>query len=256
MEKEYGAQILKRGARRVELTDAGQILYEKARLICSLEEMARDEMNACLRGNRGTLRLGVTPSYPDAFLESLLTGFYSLHPHVVYEIYEASSDQVMDLLVSSIIEIGVIRTPAYINPMFRSYGAVGEKLMAVFHEDNPWLSPKLKAVPVKLLQGVPLSVSRGFKAKVIEICGDAGFAPVLLSVASSRPTTLMWARQAKAVGLVTAASGQEPETDGLICRPLTGGDMSAKRSFAMLKEHKLSAVAQAFLDFAAARIAL
>ncbi|MDR2007321.1 MAG: LysR family transcriptional regulator [Acidaminococcales bacterium] len=255
MEKEYGAQILKRGARRIELTDAGQILYEKTRLICSLEEMARDEINACLSGNRGTLRLGFTPSYPDSFMEGLLTGFYSLHPHVVYEIHEASSDQIMDLLVSSIIEIGIIRTPAYINPMFKSYGAVGERLVAVFHKKSPWLSPKIKTVPVKLLQGVPLSVSRGFKAKVMEICGDVGFAPVLLSVSSSRPTTLMWVRNAKAVGLVTAGCAQELETDGLCCRPLTGGDMSTKRSFAILKEHNLSAVAQSFLDFAAAETA-
>ncbi|MDR3349163.1 MAG: LysR family transcriptional regulator [Acidaminococcales bacterium] len=252
MEKEYGAQIFQRGARRIKLTDAGQILYEKAKLICSLEEMAHDEISACLLGNRGTLRLGLTPSYPDLFMEGLLSGFYSLHPHVAYEIHEASSDQIMDLLVSNIIEIGIIRTPAYINPMFRSYGAVSEQLVAVFHKENPWLSPKLKTVPIKLLQGVPLSVSRGFKAKVTEICGDAGFAPVLLSVSSSRPTTLMWARNAKAVGLVTAGSTREIETDGVCCRPLTGGDMSAKRSFAVLKEHKLSAVAQLFLDFAAA----
>ena len=254
MEKEYGAQIFKRGARRIELTDAGQILYEKARLICSLEEMAQDEINACLQGNRGTLRLGVTPAYPDSFLEGLLTGFYALHPHVVYEIHEASSDQVMDLLAGGIIEIGVVRTPAYINPMFKSYGAVGERLMAIFHKDGPWLSPKLKTVPVKLLEGVPLSVSRGFKAKVIEICGDAGFVPILLSVSSSRPTALMWAHNAKAVGLTTAGAARELETGGLICRPLTGGDMSAKRSFTILKEHRLSAVAQSFLDFAAARI--
>jgi DNA-binding transcriptional LysR family regulator len=251
MEKEYGARILKRSARRIELTDEGRILYGKAKLICALEEMARDEISACRTGNRGTLRIGFTPSYPDLFLEEILTGFNLWQPRVIYEIHEASSDQIMELLRNNIIEVGVVRTPAYINPVFKSYGAVKEQLVAVFHKSNPWLSPKLKTVPVKLLEGVPLSVSRGFKAKVLEICGDAGFSPSLFSVASSRPTTLLWVRNAKAVGLVTSPAASLLETGELCCRPLTGGDLSAKRSFAVLKEHRLSAITQKFLDFAA-----
>ena len=250
IEKELGTELLNRGARNIELTNAGQIFYNKAKIICSLDKMTQEEIRASILGNRGTLRIGFTPSYPDSFVEELLVDFSFLHPHIIYEIYEASSDQIMDMLENNIIEVGLIRTPSYINPIFKSYSAVKEQLMAVFHKDNIWLSTDEKSIPIARLDGVPLSISRGFKERVLEIFGEAGLSPNLLSVSTSRPTTLMWARQAKAVGLVTLASPKTVESETLCCRPLTGGDMSAKRSFAILKEHNLSSVARSFLNFA------
>ena len=252
LEAELGTPLLKRGSRKIELTNAGQIFYEKAKLICSLEETVFNEVKATILGNRGTLRLGLTASYPDPFSEDLLRDFSFLHPYVNYEIYEASSIEIMDMLKNNIIEVGLIRTPPHINPIFKSYKAIEEQLMAVFHKDNPWLSPELDVIPIMMLKNVPLSISRGFNKKILEIFSDAGFLPILLSICSSRPTTLMWARQLRAVGIVTVTSPLALETDMLCCRPLTGGDMSTKRSFAILKERSLSTVAQSFLNFVTA----
>lgn len=250
IEKAFGTQLLKRGVRNIELTNAGQIFYEKAKLICSIDEMAQNEINASILGNKGTLRIGFTSSYPDLFVDELLKDFASLHPHIIYEIYEASSDELMDLIKDNIIEVGIVRTPTYINPIFKAYKGIEEQLMAVFHKDNPWFSPAIKAIHIQQLQGIPLSISRGFNEKVVKIFSDAGFPPTLFSVCSSRPTTLMWARHNCAVGLVTTNSAKALESDILHCRPIIGGDMSARRSFTILKKHDLSSVAKSFLNFA------
>lgn len=250
LEEEFGTKLLTRGPRHVELTSAGKILYQKAKLIASLEEMVQNEIHSCILGNRGTLRLGLTLSYPDLFVENILEDFASLYPYVNYEIYEDSSDKLLELLKDNIVEVALIRTPSYVNPLFRSYKGVEETLMAVFHKDNPWLSPNLDSININLLKDVPLSVSRGFKQKVLDVFSDADITPVLLNVCTSRPTTIMWARMKKAVGLVTSTSANILETDILRCRPITGGDMSAKRSFTILKKHNLSSVAKSFLNFA------
>ena len=212
--------------------------------------MTQNEIQSCILGNRGTLRIGLTLSYPDLYVENLWEDFSSLYPHINYEIYEDSSDKLLNLLKDNIIEIALIRTPTHINPIFKSYNAVEETLMAVFHKDNPWLSSNLDTININLLRNVPLSVSRGFKQKVLDVFDDAGINPILLNVCSSRPTTIMWVRLKKAVGLVTTTSYKILETDILRCRPLTGGDMSAKRSFTTLKNHNLSSVAKSFLNFA------
>ena len=250
LEKNLGVQLFKRNVRRVTLTSAGQIFYEKAKLISSLDAMTQDELQANVLGNKGTLRIGFTPSYPDLFVEELFNDFSILYPNIIYEIHESSSDQVLNLLRNNIVEIGIVRTPTYINPIFKSYRAVEEQLMTVFHKDNIWISPNVESVHIQELKTVPLSISRGFAEKVTEIFSEAGFEPNLLNVCSSRPTTLMWARHNKAVGLVTTTSSKTLETDILVCRPLVGGDMSTKRSFAILKEHNLSSVAKSFLNFA------
>ena len=250
IEDEYGTILLKRGSRNVELTDAGQIFYERAKLICSMEDITQKEIQACIMGNKGVLRIGFTPSYPDLYVEEVFKEFALFYPKVIYEIHEASSDEILNLLKNEIIEIGIVRTQVHISPIFKSYKAIEEQLMAVFHKSNPWLSADVESIPLQKLQGVPLSISRGFKEKVREVFSDAGFVPTLFSICTSRPTTLMWARLAQAVGLVTTTSFKNLETDILCCRPLTGSDMTTKRTFAVLKEHNLSAVAKSFLSFA------
>lgn len=250
LEKQFGTPLLKRGTRNVELTAIGQMFYEKVKLICSLNNMLQEEVHSSILGNKGRLRIGVTLSYPDLFAEAVFQEFSSLYPEIVYEIHETSSDEIMNLLKNNIIEIGLVRTPSYINPIFKSYKGVEETLMAVFHKDNPWIPTNIDAIPIKMLKGIPLSISRGFQNKVFEICSEEGFSPNLLSISSSRPTTIMWARMMKAVGLITTTSHKILETDILRCRPLTGGDVLAKRTFTVLKKRELSSVAKSFLNFA------
>ena len=50
LEQEFGAPLLKRNARNVELTPAGEIFYEKARLICELNSSCHDEINSNILG--------------------------------------------------------------------------------------------------------------------------------------------------------------------------------------------------------------
>ena len=249
-EKEYGAKLLKRGARKIELTNAGQILYEKAKNICSLEELVKSEIKDCISGSRGTLHIGITPAYPDHFLFDLLLDFSEEYPEIKFDLFETSSDQILELLKNHIIEIGIIRTPTYINPIFRSYKTIVEHLMVVFHKDNPWFTKDMKSIYVSSLKNIPISISKGFKQKIIDICLEAGFMPNLRSVCSSRVIALMWATRGTTVSIVASAHQTEQETDNLICRPLIGGDTSTKRSFTILNGQKLSSVAQTFLNFA------
>ena len=248
-EKEYGAQLLKRGARHIQLTSAGEILYEKAKTICYLEDAAQKEIDACVSGHRGTLRLGLTPAYPDPYMSNLLLDFNQAYPHITYELFEANSNYIMEHVKNGVIEIGVIRTPTYIPPIFHAALSVEEQLMVVYRRENPWLSPDLDGVPIASLTGVPLSISYGFRKKITDMCLESGFSPYLLSVCSSRATALMWASRGTAVSIIVAGSSSDQENERFCCRPIIGKDMSTKRSFAILKERQLSAVARLFIDF-------
>ena len=44
LETAYGARLFYRGARKLELTDAGQILYQKAKWMIEVETAARNEI--------------------------------------------------------------------------------------------------------------------------------------------------------------------------------------------------------------------
>lgn len=249
LENEYGAQLLKRGARHIELTDAGQIFYEKAKTLCDLEDSTRKEIEDCVSGARGTLRIGFTPAPPDPFIYELLLNFREVYPQVNYEIHEANSDHAIQMLQEGTIEIGVIRFPS-ISPMIRVILAMNEQMTAVFHRNNPWLSPDLESIPLKLLDGIPLSMSKGFfHQKILVDCMVAGFKPNIFSICNSRAVALMWASRGSAVSIISSEPRADSPDNPMCYRPLQGSNMSTQRSFVVLKNKQLSITAQNFLDY-------
>lgn len=257
LEQEFGAPLLKRNARNVELTPAGEIFYEKARLICELNDSCHDEINSNILGSRGMLRIGLTISYPDPFAEDLLRDFSEQYPDINYDIREASSVQLLNLVKNNIIEIALIRKPLYVNPIFKLFNGIEENFMAVYHKNNPWIPADTETVPIQMLRGVPLSISYGLRERIEQMFNEAGFEPLILSVNSSRITTLMWTHFNKAVGIVTTNNFRNLETaPTAVCRPITGVNTKVQRPFAVLKNANLSSVARTFLDFISTRTAL
>lgn len=251
LENEFGTPLLKRNARNVELTTAGEIFYEKAKIICELNNICHDEIHTNIIGNRGKLKIGITISYPDSYIDDLFKDFSDLYPHITYDIREDASDRLMDLLRKGIIEVAFIRTPLHINPAFKSLGGIEENFMVVYHKNNPWLSQHVESISIQQLKNVPLSISHGFKERIAQMFNEAGFEPKILSINASRTTTLMWARLGKAIGLVTTNSFKNLEqTPNMICRPIKGINTVAKRSFVILKDANISAVTKSFINFA------
>lgn len=252
LEQEYGAQLVVRGPRSLALTDAGRIFYDKAKTICYLEDAIKKEINACTAGNRGTLWLGLTPAYPDPAIGDILLRFHERYPEISFEIIEANSGQIVELLENGVVEIGVIRTPIHVPLTLRPVFSIKERLMAVYDEDNPWLRAGKGELSVSALKDVPLSISQRFRKIIEEACLKAGFRANFLSVSTSRRTALMWAQRNAAVAIIVGreeAPHLSEEVAGFICRPLKGKDMRTKRSFAVQQNRRLSAPAETFLDY-------
>ena len=87
LENFFGARLLitERGSRKVILTEAGRLLYQKAKYICSLEDLAREEITSVQRGAAGTLRISVANSRSAPFIQRTLKAFCALYPEVNYE---------------------------------------------------------------------------------------------------------------------------------------------------------------------------
>ena len=73
MEQKYGTRLFFRGARRLELTDAGMILYQQAKRMCEIEQAAKNEIASGFSGQKGTLRFGVTPSLAGGKITDVLS---------------------------------------------------------------------------------------------------------------------------------------------------------------------------------------
>lgn len=256
MERELGADLLERSARRVTLTNAGKILYEKAKLILSLQDAAEKEIQACVCGSRGTVMLGATPAMPDALFSSILTSFRRENMDVLLDLYEMSSAAIIEMLKEGGIEVGLIRNYGEKNSQLTVWSAYEEHPTAVYKRGNPWLSSAILRVPIKMLRDVPLSVSRGFYQALKESCDEFQFEPSLISICTSRAATLLWAESGLGVAIVDE-SLNEPRDEGDLCfRPLNGKNMQAQRLLVTHEAHQPSAVAKTFLEYCRLRLEL
>lgn len=248
MEALFGAPLFKRNVRSMETTEAGMILYEKAKHIVLLEDAASKEISMCCNGFSGTLFLGITQVYPDPMIERIFQKFHQKNAHIKFEIFELTSTEIMELIKNGIIEIGIIRTfheiPVYLTPLYE----IPERLMVVGRKDTLWFPVKDK-IELFTLKDIPLAISRGFQTTITEACLRSNFTPNILSVSTSRNHALTWARNGDAVAIVTSDDPAAYESDTMFCRPLSG-EMMSRRTFAAQKDRTLSAVAARFLDFA------
>ncbi|KAA3400245.1 LysR family transcriptional regulator, partial [Akkermansia muciniphila] len=107
LEKELGARLLERTSRRQELTPAGQALYRQAKLMVSLENAVKQEVRDQRDGAAGTLRIALNPSTAITLLDGWLLEFAQCCPNVRYELYEVDSFEVVKLLESGVVDVGV-----------------------------------------------------------------------------------------------------------------------------------------------------
>lgn len=111
LEDELGVKLVERGSRNIKLTDAGLILYKRAKQILSLTKSTVDELKDFNQGTQGTLSIGTVSSSGASLLDSRLSIFHDKYPFINFEIYEGNTYELLEALTKGIIEIAIVRTP-------------------------------------------------------------------------------------------------------------------------------------------------
>ena len=157
LERELDAQLVRRGPRGVTLTEAGRILYERARRILAMATATAREVSSVGKGLTGTLCLAICDSAAGLAPGERLAELSSLAPDVSLEVRTGSVSEVLELVNSGIAEIGVVRTP-FSSQGLRVRYAPAEPLVAI-------MPPSLERgeeleVTLAQLEGVPLVCDR------------------------------------------------------------------------------------------------
>jgi len=111
IEEHYGAKPFKRGPRQIELTEAGRVLYQKAKHIVELEEEARGDICNSLHGSSGVLSIALPSASSAKLLSFMLRIFMEEWPDVQLSVHEPDSQGAADYVAAGLAEIGFIKTP-------------------------------------------------------------------------------------------------------------------------------------------------
>ena len=252
LEGYFGTKLIitTRGSKHLILTDAGKILYHKAKYICSLEDMARIEIDDISDGNRGTLRISAANSRSSIFIKTCLEPFHDLFPNVVYEIYEGSVNEQSQQLLSGITELGILSVPLIHQNDFEILFQREEDICAIFSKNSKFLTNigDKETVSIKDLASLPLCASAGCNLIMNKIFKAHNLKPNILSICTTRTAALQWAEDDYGVSLVPIEPGEDIGCH-FTCRRIEEADTELYKTVVKVKGRPLSVIARKFLKF-------
>lgn len=225
MEQKYGARLFFRGARRLELTDAGMILYQQAKRMCEIEQAAKNEIASGFAGNKGMLRVGVTPSIADGKVTDVLLTFAQKYPQTEIKYLEGSPADLCKMLQNGIIEVAVLKTMSEVPENVTLLATKDAPTVALYRVDAGFMQDVTgDSVTVSQLSGVPIAMEEMYQGPILAAFKAKDAALYLKSLSSSPSVSVKMARAGLAVALVSAYVPRNPESDGLTVKEISGGD--------------------------------
>jgi DNA-binding transcriptional LysR family regulator len=112
LETDLGVRLFDRSANRVALTRQGTILLRYAERIAALASEAEQELGVGIGQFYGELFLGVSTTIAQYVLPRLIGAFRDEHPRVQLSLHSGNTEEVVDLLLSGKVSVGLIEGPA------------------------------------------------------------------------------------------------------------------------------------------------
>ena len=157
LEDELGVQLFIRGKRHLELTEEGALLLRRAVQMQELADKTRQEIASLREGMTGTIYLSMVEGRAPFLAAQWIAGFREEFPLVRYNLWNGSSDDVLDRLHKGLADLAVIAAP-YDTEHLEGFSVGQEPWAAMLHPDHPLAKEPGEAIPLSCLVGEPLIV--------------------------------------------------------------------------------------------------
>lgn len=128
LEKELGARLFDRTNRSVRLTKAGEAFLPHARAALAATDRAADEVAATQGGLRGTVSIGMIPTFTVFDVVDVLRAYRAAHPEVTVRMRSGPSENLIDDVRTGTVDVALLGVPEG----FSTAGVVARRL-AVDH---------------------------------------------------------------------------------------------------------------------------
>lgn len=200
LESELGMQLVDRGSRKIRLTEAGQLLYERANQVLDLLQTTAAELKDLHEGYQGTLAIGTIASSGVTLLPGLIRDFHENHCHIKFDLREGDTHTILELLNNGIIEIGIVRA-IFDLACYNWIKLPSEPMIVAMVEKwNSW--PKKAAISLRELADKPLLVLRSNETLLRTCCQNLGFEPLILCLGDDVRSLLVLANEGIGLALV------------------------------------------------------
>lgn len=248
LEEEVNCSLLDRTGHRSTLTEAGQIVFDRAQNMLAQREDLVAELEE-LRGlKRGTLRLGLPPIGSDVLFAPAFAVYQQRYPSVKIQLIEHGGRHLQELLQAG--EIDVAGTLLPVSEASFAWKEIQREPIDVLISTTHPLAKKRQVQLAELADEAFLLFEEGFALNqvVLDACSRSGFTP---SVAA-RSNQLSFVVELVAVGLGVAflprMIARQRKHPGVKRIPLGDAAMEWRMALLWRRTSHLSFAAQAWVD--------
>lgn len=130
LEEELGVVLFDRIGKRIELTDAGQLIVTKAQQIVAEYQNMAAELDDLRNMKRGHLRIGLPPMVGASFFPNVIGKFHERYPDITIQLFEDGAKKVEHDVVEGLLDAGVAVLPT-LQEGLASFPFVEERLLLV-----------------------------------------------------------------------------------------------------------------------------
>jgi DNA-binding transcriptional LysR family regulator len=229
LERELGYPLFDRSRRPIELTAAGQALFEHSRSVFAAVDAALRDARRAGAGHSGRLSIGYPQSLAYSGLSGLLRAFRERSPEVAIEVREMPPGEQIEALKRGDLDVGFVRTPLH-EPELASENIRNEKLVLALPVDHRLAIRErvaLSAVAGEPFVFFPRARGPGFFDFLMGFCRDSGFSPHIVQEA---PQIDVLALVAAGFGLsILPDSVREFRRADIVLRPIIGSPTTELR---------------------------
>lgn len=155
MEQEFGFSLFVRSRHGVSLTTTGESVLGLIQDIVKKEDRLNQRIAELNSLDKGHVRLGIFNSMCK-HLPELIQNFNKKYPHITFEIFQGSYEDIIDWLKTGIVDIGFLSKT--VNPGFPFYEIFSDPLMCILRKGTQTQSET--EIPLESLVNSPFIMQR------------------------------------------------------------------------------------------------
>lgn len=240
LEEELSVILLKRGNKQIELTEAGNRFYKRCLQILDLTEITKNELK---QSYQDVLRIGITSSNSGLIQQESIQEFIKKNKHVQYAIHEGSTYEILDLLLSHNIDLGIVRTPFDTSQVNTFY--LEKEPMITIGKKEYFINTKRK---IKDFKDTPLIIHQRYLPLINDYCLNKLIQIQLKVTCDDSRTSLIWANSGIGVAICPMSSLALPYDHSLVYTILEDKNLYTGIAFITRKNEEVSALLNEFIE--------
>jgi DNA-binding transcriptional LysR family regulator len=249
LEREMGEKMFERGGRSVRLTDAGTLFLPYAERMLQMLREAKESVEEVHSVQAGSLRLGSALTISTYVLPRILHAFHSRYPGVEVVVHTGRSDQVLNMLLSDEVQVGLVRS--LVHPDVETVDLYADEVILVANPDHPFAANRQATIEEVGSQPVILA-DRGssYYGLIHGLFRQAGVVPNVAMELDSMEATKRMVEEGLGIALLPKVCLERELKQGLLAEVAITNAPAISRQIAFIyrKSRKQAHTVHAFLE--------